>query len=74
MNVSRKQADQLAYDIELFLHQDLQLKDPNNGNAPTLIHGFVREVESGYAVKRNTLYRSSRLTYFGRNKTSLPVH
>jgi len=74
MNVSRKQADELAYDVEKFIHQDLQLKDPNNSNAPSLIHGFVRENESGYSIKKSTMYRSARLTYFGRNKTSLPAN
>jgi hypothetical protein len=70
ISINRKQADELAYDIEHFLHQDLQLRSPD-GTA-NLIHGFVRLNESGYTVKQNTLYRSARLTYFGMNKTSLP--
>jgi hypothetical protein len=68
---NRRDADRLSYDIEHFLHQDLQLL--NGGTVPNLIHGFVRNNESGYTVKDNTLYRSARLTYFGLNKTSLPV-
>jgi len=63
---TRKDADNLAYDIEHWLHQDLQLSG-------TLIHGFVSRAESGFTFKQNTLYRSSRMTYSGRNKTSLPV-
>jgi hypothetical protein len=69
---NRKDADQLAYEIELLIHQDLQLRDATG--APTMIHGYVRENESGYTVKSGTLYRSARLTYFGLNKTSLPVN
>jgi len=69
---TRKDVDNLAYDIEHWLHQDLQLKDPLT-SAPALIHGFVQRSESGLAVKNNTLYRASRMTFFGRNKTSLPV-
>ncbi len=63
--LSRLQADQIAYDIEKLLHQDLQL----GGN---LINGFVASHESGYTYKVRTLYRAARLTYRGFNKTSLP--
>lgn len=67
--LSRLQADQIAYDIEKLIHQDLQL---TNGGAPNLIHGFVAAHESGYTYKVRTLYRAARLTYRGHNKTSLP--
>jgi hypothetical protein len=70
--VTRKETDMLAYDIEFLLHQDLQLHSPDGTR--NLIHGYVRQNESGYTVKAGTLYRSARLTYFGLNKTSLPVH
>lgn len=62
--ITRKQSDQLAYDVEKFLHQDLQL----NG---LLIHGFVERSESGVTTKNNTMYRAARLVYHGLNKTSL---
>ena len=68
--LTRKEVDQIGYDIELLVHQDLQL---TNGGAPNMIHGFIRSHESGYTYKSNTLYRTARLTYYGKNKTSLPV-
>lgn len=67
---TREECDQLAYEIEKWLHADLQLA-LGVPATPALIHGFVRQNESGYAVKNNTLYRSARLTYMGENKTSL---
>ena len=69
--ITRKEVDHLAYQIEFLFHQDLQLK--NGGATPNLIHGYVRSHESGYVYKGNTLYRTARLTYIGTNKTSLPV-
>ena len=71
LQVSRKQADNLAYDIEQYIHQDLELK--NGGSTPNLIHGYVISSESGFVFKQGTLYRSARLTYHGLSKTSLPV-
>ena len=69
--LTRKECDQVGYQIEFLLHQDLQLKA---GTAnPFMIHGFVRSHESGYTYKNNTLYRTARLTYYVKNKTSLPV-
>jgi hypothetical protein len=66
----RKEVDNLAYEIERWLHSDLQLT-LGNPTTPALIHGYVRINESGYAFKNSTLYRSARLVYVGRNKTSL---
>jgi len=71
MQITRKECDVLAYEIEKLIHQDLQLL--NGGSTPRLIHGFVRSNESGYVYKGNTLYRVARLTFYGKNKTSLPV-
>ena len=68
---TRKDVDHLAYQIEHWLHQDLQLKD--SGGNPRLIYGFVINHESGFTFKRETLYRTARLTFQGKNKTSLPV-
>jgi hypothetical protein len=67
---TRKEVDQLAFEIEFLLHQDLQLA---TAGVPRLIHGFVMRNESGYVWKNGTLYRTARLTYRGKNKTSLPV-
>jgi hypothetical protein len=71
IQLTRKECDQLAYDIEQYIHQDLQLK--NGGTTPNVIHGFIRANESGYTFKQGTLYRTARLTYYGLNKTSLPL-
>jgi hypothetical protein len=65
----RQEVDVLAYEIEKYIHKDLQLK--NGTSNPALIYGFVRANESGYTIKAGTLYRSARLIYFGMNKTSL---
>jgi len=68
--LTRMEVDQIGYDIEWLIHQDLQL---TNGGAPNVIHGFVQGHESGYTYKANTLYRTARLTYTCTNKTSLPA-
>jgi hypothetical protein len=68
--ITRKEVDQLAFEIEKLLHQDLQLA---TAGVPRLIHGYVTRNESGYVWKNGTLYRTARLTYRGKNKTSLPV-
>lgn len=67
---TRLEVDQIAFDIEHLLHQDLQLTVTGN---PLLIHGFVERNESGYVYKKGTLYRTARITYKGMNKTSLPT-
>src|SRR5258706_13727237 len=56
--LTRKEVDQLAFEIEHLLHQDLQLA---TGGVPRLIHGFVMRNESGYVWKNGTLYRTARL-------------
>lgn len=71
IQLTRKECDQLAYEIEQLIHQDLQLK--NDGTTPNVIHGYIKANESGYTYKSGTLYRTARLTYFGLNKTSLPL-
>jgi hypothetical protein len=68
---TRLECDQVAFDVEKLLHQDLQLT-AGNPSDPMMIHGFVRSNESGYTFKAGTLYRSARLSWFGKNKTSLP--
>lgn len=68
MQITRLETDQLASQIRRTLHLDLQLKVAGQ---PLLTHGYVRAHESGYTYKKNTLYRSARLIYIGKNKTSL---
>jgi len=71
VQVTREECDRLAYEIEKLIHQDLQLT--NGDPTPRVIHGYVRSNESGYTFKQGTLYRTARLTYYGKSKTSLPT-
>src|SRR5512139_916007 len=66
IQLTRRECDVLAYEIEKRLHQNLQL-------GGIIIHGYCVSNESGYTYKQNTLYRSARLTYRATSKTSLPV-
>lgn len=66
IQLTRRECDQLAYEVELRLHQNLQL-------GGIISHGFCVSNESGYTYKQNTLYRTARLTYRATSKTSLPV-
>jgi hypothetical protein len=68
-STTRREVDMIAYDVTQLIHADLQLT--TGGPTPNMIHNYVRAYESGYTYKRDTLYRSGRLSYFGRNKTSL---
>lgn len=68
---TRRECDQLAYDLEQVLHQDLQLTAGTPAD-PMMIYGCVLRNESGYTFKQSTLYRTARVTWSGRNKTSLP--
>lgn len=70
--VIRKTVDELAEAIEAEVHKDPQLL--NGGASPAdekVIHGFVREHESGYTYRGTTMYRSAHLTYEARSKTQL---
>lgn len=68
--IIRRTVDQLAEAVEALVHLDPQL---NNGvpGQERVIHGFIRELESGYTYRDRTLYRSAHLTYQGRSKTRL---
>lgn len=65
---TRLEVDQIAEQVEDFLHTDLQLVVAGN---PLIIHGYVTRIESGMQYKQGTLYRAARITYYARNKTSL---
>lgn len=57
---NRLGADDLAEAIEDLVNQDPMMStDPA---APLVIDSHVSAVESGYATKQNSIYRSSRLT------------
>lgn len=66
----RLENDTLAEDIETFLHEDCQLKDTNG--EMTVIDSMVPNIESGIMVKRNTLFRASRITFEARSQVQLP--
>jgi hypothetical protein len=61
---TRLQTDQIAEQVEAFVHLDLQL----NG---LLVQGYFTGMESGYTYRSGTLYRACRMTYSGMSKTML---
>lgn len=63
--VTRKEADQLAEAIETLIHGDSRL-------GGLVIHSLVTTIQSGYAMRSNTQYRSSRLTVQGISQSLLP--
>lgn len=63
--VNRRDADVLAEQVETLLHQD-----PTFGGL--VIHGFVKEIVSGYSRKANSTYRSARLAWEGQTKLMIP--
>jgi hypothetical protein len=63
---TRQEVDEIAESIEGFLHTDPQL----NGLA---IHSYVTLLESGYADRGGTLFRTARLTFEVDTKTLLPL-
>jgi hypothetical protein len=62
----REEVDTIAEDVEAFLHNDKTV----NGLA---IDSLVTSMDSGYAVRANTLFRTTRLTFQMRSKTYLPL-
>jgi hypothetical protein len=62
---NQKEADQLAEELRLLLHEDPQL-------GGRVIHGFVQRLESGYARRENSLMSMHRLTWFARTRTVNP--
>lgn len=67
----REGTDTLGEDIETVLHADAQLRD--GSQEPTVIDSMVRSVESGYQMKRNSLFRATRLTFVARSQVQLPM-
>lgn len=65
VQVTRKECDEFAEDVERVLHADAQLSG-------TVIHSMVEALESGYAKRSGTEFRSSRLTFAALTKTLLP--
>ena len=65
IQVTRKQADQFAEAVETLIHTDKNL-------GGLVIHGMVTDLESGYAYKSGTLFRTARLIYTATSKVSLP--
>lgn len=61
---NRKAADQLAEDIEAYLHADKQM-------GGTVIYGMVTEVDPGYAHRGGALLRAVRMTWEGTSKVQI---
>lgn len=65
MQSTRQQADHVAEQVEDLVHADPHLGD-------TVIHSLVTGVESGYLMRRGSLFRASRLTVEATVQTQLP--
>lgn len=66
IQATRKEVDAVAELIETELHKDAQM----DGLA---IHSFVSELESGYAYRGSSLYRTARITFEVDSKVGLPL-
>lgn len=62
--LTRKEAQQVSEAIETLLHQDPQL-------GGLTIHSFCSRNESGYVYRRDTMYRTNRITFEPYSKTRL---
>jgi hypothetical protein len=65
VQVTRREVDTLAEQIEAIVHADPQL----GGN---VIHSLVSTMQSGYATKSGAMFRSCRLTVTGLSQEQLP--
>jgi hypothetical protein len=65
MQTTRQQADNVAESVETLIHED-----PTLGG--TVIHSLVSRIESGYLMRRGSLFRASRLTVEATVQTQLP--
>jgi hypothetical protein len=63
--VNREQDDLIAENIETLIHQDATM----NG---LVIDSLVSDVEYGYALRSNSLFRTARLTVTARDLVQLP--
>lgn len=64
-------ADKVSKDIEYTLHTNLQLRD-STGNNPIVIHGYISELDPGYAVRnKGMLLEAVRMKWVGTTKTML---
>lgn len=66
VQTTRKATNELAEKIMMELHKDINM----GGN---VIHGFVVEIEPGYAIRSGVLMRSARITWQGITKTLIPI-
>jgi hypothetical protein len=61
---NRLEADEVATAIEDLLHQDLQL-------GGLVVAGWVTEIQSGYAKKKNSIVRCSRITWSAKTRKQI---
>jgi len=66
VQTTREDVDRVAEAIETELHKDSQM-------GGLVIDSLVSTLESGYAFRGNTLYRTSRIVFTGRSKVGLPL-
>ena len=65
VQVTSRESLQVAEGVEALLHSDAQL-------GGLCFHSMCSAVEAGYSTRSGTLYRSTRITFEGESKTSLP--
>lgn len=65
----REDNDFLTEQLEAVLHVDAQMKA---GGEATVIDSMVRDIESGFQQKANSLFRASRLTFEAHSQMQLP--
>lgn len=62
VQLNREEADTLAEQVELLLHEDVTL-------GGKVIHGFVTGIEPGFSTRSGKLMRVARITWQGLTKT-----
>jgi len=64
-SANREQDDQVAEAVEDLIHQDATM-------GGLVIDSLVSNIEYGYAVRSNSLFRTARLTVTARDQVQLP--
>lgn len=59
--MTRRECDQMSYDIRTLLHSDKQM-------GGLVIHGHVTAMDPGYARRQNSLMKTTRITWSGLTK------
>lgn len=62
--MTRKECDQMAYDLRTLLHTDKTM-------GGLVIHGHVTRMDPGYAQRQNKLLKMTRITWSGLSKKGI---